>query len=123
MSIISRPTDTGRGRSQAELLLFRLATDLLRLPFEGRTRRLHIRASNSSVSSTNGATSSRARPNARPSATKSPTFSEPPPNGALFRQRVDEYRASRPNPGRDCAASGTPTVLHRDLHTAGSPLY
>lgn len=44
MSIISRPTDTGRGRSQAELLLFRLATDLLRLPFEGRTRRLHIRA-------------------------------------------------------------------------------
>ena len=44
MSMISHPKDSRRGRNQAELLLFRLATHLLRLPFEGRTRMLHIRA-------------------------------------------------------------------------------
>ncbi len=38
-------TDAGAAhRTPAETLLSRLATDLLRLPFESRTRTLHIRA-------------------------------------------------------------------------------
>lgn len=36
--------DAGIDRAQTEALLFDLATTLLRLPFEGRTRSLHIRA-------------------------------------------------------------------------------
>jgi hypothetical protein len=44
MSTTLFPTDAAGDRSPTEALLFRLATDLLRLPFEDRTRKLHIRA-------------------------------------------------------------------------------